>query len=157
MARGVYYKPLMKAVIVVDSVYGNTRKIAEAMYSALGPGARLIKAWEFQPDMLIHARLVIFGSPINVWRPTANMLEALERLKEADLHGKKVAAFDSRYDKWWAGTACHRIARALKRQGGQQIAKSQHFIVLGHEGPLREGEEKRAADWARMLVKKASL
>ncbi len=147
----------MKAVIVVDSVYGNTRKIAEAMYSALGDEAQLIKAWEFQPEMLEHAQLVIFGSPINVWRPTANMLDALKKLKEADLTGKKVTAFDSRYDKWWAGTACYRIARALKRQGGELIAPPQHFIVLGPEGPLREGERKRAAEWARRLKEKAGV
>lgn len=147
----------MKAVIVVDSVYGNTRKIADAMYAALGAEAQLIKAWEFQPDMLEHADVVIFGSPINVWRPTANMLEALKRLKEADLHGKKVTSFDSRYDKWWAGTACHRIARALRRQGGQLITKPQHFIVLGPEGPLRDGEEERAQQWVQSVVEKVKV
>lgn len=144
----------MKIVIVVDSVYGNTRKIADAMYSALGDEAQLIKAWEFQPEMLEHADLVIFGSPINVWRPTQHMLEAMKKLKEVDLRGKQVTAFDSRYDKWWAGTACHRIARALRRRGGQLIARPRHFIVLGPQGPLREGEEQRAAEWASSLREK---
>ncbi|MFZ6036340.1 MAG: flavodoxin family protein [Patescibacteria group bacterium] len=142
----------MKAVLVYDSVFGNTRKIAEAIYSSLGRDAVMVKAWEFHPDVLERADLVVMGSPIQAWRPSKNMLEALKRLRPGDLTGKKVAAFDSRYDRRFAGTACFKIARRLTRYGGTLIAKPEHFIVLGHEGPLRQGEVERAASWGRMLI-----
>lgn len=146
----------MKVVLVYDSVFGNTSKIAHAIHSALGKTAKIIKAWEFQPAMIASADLVVIGSPINVWRPTKNMLDVFTKLKGADLSGIAVATFDSRYDKWWAGTACKRIARVLQNHGAELIATPQHFVVLGHEGPLRNGEEDRARAWGASLVEKVS-
>ncbi|MBI5037795.1 MAG: flavodoxin domain-containing protein [Candidatus Kerfeldbacteria bacterium] len=146
----------MKVVLVYDSVFGNTSKIAHAIYGALGKTAKIIKAWEFQPAMIQSADLVVMGSPINVWRPTKNMLEVFVKLKGVDLSGIAVATFDSRYDKWWAGTACTRIAHELQSHGAELIAKPEHFIVLGHEGPLRNGEEERAKAWGASLIQKVS-
>lgn len=37
--------------------------------------------------------------------------------------------------------------------GGTLIASPEGFFVKGKEGPLKEGELKRAASWAKVIVK----
>ena len=80
------------------------------------------------------------------------------------LSGVKVAAFDTRISITDMGPAILRflaglfgyaakpIADRLKRKGGELAVPPEGFIVLGAEGPLKEGELERAADWARQVM-----
>jgi len=80
------------------------------------------------------------------------------------LEGVKVAAFDTRLSPSdiespalrfivkTGGYAAKRIANRLKRSGGDLITPPEGFFVVGTEGPLKEGELERAADWARRIM-----
>ncbi len=75
-----------------------------------------------------------------------------------------MAGFDTRVDvktvnSWvlnllvsFLGYAAEPIQAGLKRKGGSEAGKPGAFIVLDKEGPLKEGELERAADWARGLI-----
>jgi flavodoxin I len=52
------------------------------------------------------------------------------------------------------GYAASTIAKALKKKGGQLAAPGEGFYVTGEQGPLKDGELERAADWAGRLTKK---
>jgi hypothetical protein len=68
-----------------------------------------------------------------------------------------VAAFDTRIQAKWVklfGYAAGRIAGRLKEKGGLLVSSPEAFFVKGKEGPLKEGELERAADWAKEVVKK---
>jgi flavodoxin len=55
----------VKAIIVYDSVYGNTENIAKAMAEAIAPPgeARALRAGEASPSELESPDLLIVGSP----------------------------------------------------------------------------------------------
>jgi hypothetical protein len=49
------------------------------------------------------------------------------------------------------GYAAKPIADRLKKKGGELTIPPEGFLVKGTEGPLKEGELERAADWAKSL------
>jgi hypothetical protein len=52
------------------------------------------------------------------------------------------------------GYAAKPIADLLQKKGGELSLPPEGFIVKDTEGPLKEGELERAAEWARGLVGK---
>jgi flavodoxin len=148
-------KSLMKTLIVYDSLWGNTEKIAQAIGDALAGEAEVLRAADVDPSAVEALDLLIVGSPTHGGRPTEAIQDLLGRLEGTLLGGTSVAAFDTRLPARWVaifGYAAGRIARKLESGGATLIVPPEGFVVEGKEGPLREGELERAADWARELV-----
>jgi hypothetical protein len=81
--------------------------------------------------------------------------EFLEQLQAQDLVGIDVAGFDTRMTNrliTMFGCAAPKISKALKKMGGTQVGPPGGFYVSGGKGPLKEGEEERAARWAKELA-----
>jgi flavodoxin len=157
----------MKALVVYDSVYGNTEQIARAIGSALGSPeeVEVRRVGEVQPEQLVGLELLIAGSPTQRFRPLPAVSNWLKSLPPNGLKGVKVTAFDTRIpqaeiDKYGAlaffvklfGYAAQPIAKSLGKKGGCLVAAPEGFYVNGTEGPLADGELERAADWARQLT-----
>jgi hypothetical protein len=47
------------------------------------------------------------------------------------------------------GYAAPSIGKRLEKAGARLVASPEGFAVKGTEGPLKEGEVERAAEWAR--------
>ena len=142
----------MKALIVYDSVYGNTEKIARAIAEAITPSGevKVLGVGEANPSELASIDLLIVGSPTHAGRPTPAVQALLNKVPK--LQGINVAAFDTRITTKLVrvfGYAAGRIAGNLKRKGGTLIASPVGFFVTGGKGPLKEGELERAAGWAK--------
>jgi flavodoxin I len=142
----------MKALIVYDSVYGNTEKIARAIAEAITPSGevKVLGAGEANPSELASIDLLIVGSPTHAGRPTPAIQDFLNKVPE--LQGINVAAFDTRIPTKLVkvfGYAAGRIAGNLKKKSGTLIASPVGFFVTGSKGPLKEGELERAAGWAK--------
>jgi flavodoxin len=147
----------MKTLIVYDSVYGNTEKIAKAMAEAIAPlgEAKVLRVGEANPSELESFDLLIVGSPTHAGRPTPAVQDFLNKVTEQSLKGIKAAAFDTRVASKFAkifGYASGRIANNLKKKGGVLIASPEGFFVTGREGPLKEGELERSATWAKGIL-----
>jgi flavodoxin I len=147
----------MKAVIVYDSVYGNTEKIARAIAEAITPSneVKVVRAGEASASELASINLLIVGSPTHGGRPTPPVQDFLKKVPELSLKGVNVAAFDTRSQAKLArvfGNAAGRISRNLKKKGGTPIASPEGFLVTGTKGPLKEGELERAAAWAKGIL-----
>jgi flavodoxin len=156
----------MKAMVVYDSVFGNTEQVAQAMGRALGwPGdAEVRRVTEVQPERLAGLELLIVGSPTRAFQSTPATRRLLRSIPAHGLEGVKVAAFDTRFSEEdldsailsfmvkLFGYAAKPIANRLRKKGGELALPPEGFIVEGTEGPLRRGELERAADWARQLV-----
>ncbi len=65
----------MKALIVYDSLYGNTEKIARAIAAAITPSSdvKVLRVSEVAPSELGSIDLLIVGSPAQNTRPQDNM------------------------------------------------------------------------------------
>ena len=147
----------MKALIVFDSAYGNTEKIARAVAAGLAPSGdvKVLRAGEANISELESIDLLIVGSPTQGGRPTPAIQDFLNRVSEPAVRGISVAAFDTRISTRWVGIfgyAAGRIAGSLKTKGGTLILSPEGFFVKGTEGPLKEGELERAAGWAREIL-----
>ena len=145
----------MKALVIYDSVYGNTEKIAQAVGDALNNGVRVVHVGEAVPTELGTLDLLIIGSPTQGGRPTKPMQDFLSRIPESSLKNVKVTSFDTRISTRLVGIfgyAAGRILEALKTRKGQIAAFPQGFFVRGTRGPLKEGELERAVSWAQGIL-----
>jgi flavodoxin len=148
----------MKSLVIYDSVYGNTEKIAKAIGEALGKlGEVAIKrVGEVKMEDLPGVELLILGSPTQKFRATATIKEFLKRISANSLKGVKVAAFDTRltqqnidgtpvlpYFVKIFGYASEPMANGLKKKGGVLVLPPEGFYVEGMEGPLQAGELER--------------
>jgi len=159
----------MKAVVLYDSVFGNTQKVAEAIAAALGARAQveLLRPSDRALQSLPGADLVVVGSPTRGFRPTEDTASLLRRIPSRSLANVRVAAFDTRFkaDELKSATtrfvvktggyAAKRIAQQLTRAGGALAAPPEGFYVEDVEGPLKQGELERAAGWASALLPSA--
>ncbi len=162
----------MKALIVYDSVWGNTEKIARAIAEGVGAaeaaagGAeiRVLKAGEAKPEDFAGIDLVIVGSATQKFTMLPPSKKTLAEIPARALKGARVAAFDTRLDvamaksrvlKFMAGKfgyAAEKIAKMLVGQGGTQAAEPAGFFVDESKGPLSAGELERAAAWGRGIA-----
>jgi len=146
---------LMKALIVYDSMYGNTEQIAKSIGGAITGDVMVLRAGEVNPSELESIDLLIVGSPTQGGRPTPAIQDFLTKVSEPAIKGINVAAFDTRFSTRWVGIfgyAAGRIAGSLKKNGAILIASPEAFFVKGKEGPLKEGELERAASWAKEIL-----
>ena len=143
----------MKAHVVYDSAFGNTRSVAEAVAGSLSAlGASPVPVGDFRLKDLVSGDLLVLGSPINGWRPTPKITELLSTLGDGHLKGVKAAAFDTRVRMFIHGDAAKKMAHTLRDQGADMISEPMPFYVQGSEGPLRPGEIEKAARWGKSLL-----
>ncbi len=152
----------MKSLVVYDSVFGNTEKVAQAMATAIGGQA--IKIDALGADALEGVALLLVGSPTRAFRPTPAISTWLKGLPAGKLAGVRAAAFDTRISVEDANSAILRvmvklfgwaakpIAKGLAKAGGQLAAEPEGYYVGASEGPLKEGELERAVAWAQALA-----
>ena len=142
----------MKALVIYDSLYGNTEKIAKAIGGAISSEVKVLPVGQANPAELKSLDLLIVGSPTQGGRATKPIQAFLDKIPGTDLKGINVAAFDTRYASKWVrifNYAAGRIADNLKDKGGNLVTPPEGFFVTGKEGPLKGEELERAAGWAK--------
>lgn len=155
----------MKALVIYDSVYGNTEKVGRAVASSLGSEKDVTvgRVKEIPAEKMKGIDLLIVGSPVQGGRPTPAIQEFLNNIPANALNNVGVTAFDTRFLAKERGVglrillgvigyAAGRIADGLKGKGGYLVAPPEGFIVQGKEGPLKDGELERAANWAKQIA-----
>jgi hypothetical protein len=80
----------------------------------------------------------------------------LSNLKEDKLKGIKVTSFDTRVKLFIHGDAMNKILSNLKNVGAEVISEPQAFYVGGKQGPLLDGEDEKAVEWAKLLKESVS-
>lgn len=145
----------MNALVIYDSTFGNTKAVAEEIVNNLDGNAKTLSVKNFHVADLAGIDLVIWGSPINGWKPTVATIEALNELPEKIFQGLRFTTFDTRVKMFLHGDAKDHMAEKIRSLGGKPIAKPKEFYVKGKDGPLVEGEIEKAGQWARQISGKA--
>jgi hypothetical protein len=171
----------MRALVVFESMYGNTHLVAERI--ALGLGAagevRVASVADATDEALADADLVVVGGPTHVHgMATARTRDAAreqaakaegELAMDPDAEGPMLrdwfdeltlpdgcrgAAFDTRLHGPAAltGRASRGIAKRLERHGASLVAPPESFFV-GKDNNLTEGEAARAEEWGASLAR----
>jgi flavorubredoxin len=136
---------VVKALVVYDSLFGNTEKVAMALVAGLESGGvdvDVVKVDAVRFDELGEVDLLCVGGPVHAWSVSKPVNEFFERLKSVGgLTGKKAFAFDTKMKSRLAGSAGGKIEAKLKDLGLTIARHSESAIVKGREGPLEEGAE----------------
>jgi flavodoxin len=149
----------MKTLVVYDSKFGNTAKLAQAMANALQEygEARAVQVGQTNPAEFAKVDLVILGCPIQAWKPSPGMREFMEQVTPESLRTTKIACFDTRMHlpRWFTGSGAEALIKQLRKLGAEPIAESTGFFVKEREGPLEVGEMERGIEWAKQVGEKA--
>ena len=155
----------MKALVIYDSFFGNTEKIALEIGEHLGPKneVKILKVNRIRPDDLEELDLLVVGSPTRKFSPSPAVSKFLKNIPKNGLTGIKTAAFDTRMSTQDVNVriytafvkvfdyAASSIAKKMKQKGANLIAEPEGFLVKDSEGPLKDGELQRAAEWAKQI------
>jgi hypothetical protein len=174
----------MRAVVVYESMFGDTRQVAEAIGDGLGVefDVAVVSVSAVPTVQLNGVDLLVVGGPTHVRgmsRPKtregardqaaqaesgialepeaagAGLREWFTTLTDAP---PQAAAFDTRVDlsPLLTGRAAPKIARSLQRCGCRLIAEPESFLVTTKQPALVVGEWERARAWGTTLAANAS-
>ncbi len=170
----------MKAIVVYESLWGNTAAIARAIAEGLGQGTRALSTAEATGEAMAEVDLIVAGAPVHALSlPTEASRESARTgglgpdkappdlshppmrtwLQRMARGGGRGAAFDTRVQAWYGRGAAPLILRGLERAGYRKIAKARGFYVGGGrvvpsaDGILRSGEIQRAREWGAELAR----
>lgn len=170
----------MRALVVYESMYGNTHTIAGHIADGLRPQFEVdvVSVIGATPDVVAAADLVVVGGPTHAHSMSRRSTRraAVDAAREPgseleldhDAMGPGVrewfaaipdhqtalaAAFDTRVDMPSAltGRASRGIDRRLRRKGFRVVAAPESFFVDKHNH-LTEGQEERAMKWGSTLA-----
>jgi flavodoxin len=150
----------MNSVVVYDTKFGNTARLAEAIGSGLaesGP-VRLLRVDDPAAAALGDADLLVLGGPTQ-WHGMSRALRRyVDHLRSGPPPAPLLAVFDTRYRgaAWRTGSAGLRAARSLERSWPDPLVPCESFFVRTDAAELLPGEVERAARWATDLGVRAA-
>jgi flavorubredoxin len=166
---------MMRALVVYESMFGNTELIADAIAGGLSERIRVdaVEVGVAPATVDEDVALLVVGGPTHAFgmsRPqtrqdaarqaTAGLVSGGMGLREwlATLQGRAgiaAATFDTRISRpRLPGSAARAAEKRLRRLGFRVIAPAQSFYVEGTLGPLLGGEKERARRWGETLGSK---
>jgi flavodoxin len=163
---------VMTALIVFESMFGNTAAVAGAVANGLRECMEVdVRHVSDAPDP--HAKLydlLVVGGPTHAFSMSRSKTRADAVRQGADAdpsiglrewlaglgvgpHSEYVAEFDTRVGKvrHLPGSAAHSAARVLHEHGFRSALGRASFFVADVAGPLLAGELERAREWGRTL------
>lgn len=163
----------MHALVVFESMFGNTKAIAEAVAEGLSSRIDVeTVAVDSAPVRVSESvALLVVGGPTHAFglsrpdtrstaaeqagstatSPVVGVREWLDRLEVPS--GLRAATFDTRVSRPRVpGSAARKAEKRLRLLGAETVVAAETFWVRGTPGPLADGEIERARAWGRDLA-----
>jgi flavodoxin I len=158
----------VKGIVIYDTSYGNTQKIAETI-------AEVLKEAEIEVDFFYVKNIkklngndynfLVLGSPTKFGTMSFAVKSFLGKIKSEEWQNKSFAAFDTENpenlekskmeNKNWS--ASEKIAEKLKEKKMNQLLPVLRALVLDWKGPLVEGEIERTREHAKEFARKLKI
>ena len=132
---------MKKALILYDSVYGNTKKVAMSLSRGLEAGGVYVDSssiQDFDIRELKNYDIIGIGGPTHFHGASKQMKLFLKKIKHVKMEDKYGFAFETKADFRLAGSAAKKIIRNLKNMKLKIIHPTITGVVLDKEGPLQE-------------------
>lgn len=164
---------MSKALVVYESMWGNTEQVARAVGEGLSSALQveLCEVNDAPRSPAPDVDLVVVGGPTHAFSMTrastredarnqgadhggaTGLREWLDALPDGQ-HAQRVATFDTRVEKMrhLPGSAAKSAARVVHRHGYERAAASESFYVTDTDGPLVDGELERARAWGHRIA-----
>ena len=161
----------MNTLVVYESMWGNTRAVAEAVAAPLGDDVTLVEVSDAPDTLPDDLDLLVVGGPTHAFsmsRPSTRrdavskgastghvergIREWLDEVVAPD--GLSVATFDTRVGsvRHLPGSAAKAAGRNVRRHHLGHLVDSASFFVEDMAGPLSDGELDRARAWGASLA-----
>ena len=164
----------MNALVVFESMWGNTEKVAQAVTAGLAKSMEVTTVDVSRAPSEVGAEfgLIVAGGPTHAFSMSRARTRAdaysrgaahgdagvglrdwLDRLPSQP-HAQPVATFDTRVStvRHLPGSAAKAAAKTVRRHGYDLVGHPESFYVHDSEGPLLDGELARATAWGRELA-----
>jgi hypothetical protein len=166
-------RPRPRALVVYESMFGNTAAIAQAIVDGLTTGVEAqITEVSWAPDELGDIDLLVVGAPTRafglrrtqtreeLWRRGARIEAAgadgvrewIAGIGAGSVGTTSAVAFDTRVRRPRLTRSAARAARRRLRRVGFRVGQAMSFWVVGTRGPLVDGELDRARHWGEQLA-----
>ncbi|MFT3875242.1 MAG: flavodoxin/nitric oxide synthase [Propioniciclava sp.] len=154
----------MNVLMVIESMFGNTRQVGEAVAASLsrsGATVRLVGIADAPAEIPSEVDLVVIGAPTH----SRGLSTASTRAQAGPggpgvkdwLEGitfpanSRIAVFDTCTSRnWMSGSAAKAAVKLLARRGIPATART--FLVRATQGPLQPGELESADAWGTDLA-----
>jgi menaquinone-dependent protoporphyrinogen IX oxidase len=153
----------MKGIVVYDTSYGNTKKIAETIAEALRESGIEVDLFDVKDVKKLSAKdydFLVLGSPTRFGTMSFAIRGFLGKVKTEEWMSKPFASFDTENPenierarserKEWS--AAEKISEKLRDKKMNELLPVLKAVVLGQKGPLKEGEIARTKDFTRELA-----
>ena len=153
----------MKGIIVYDTSYGNTKKIAETIVETLKESGIEVDLFYVKDVKKLSAKnydFFVLGSPTKFGTMSFTVKFFLGKVKSEEWMNKPFAVFDTENpenierarleNKEWS--AAEKIAEKLREKKMNQLLPVLKTLVFGQKGPLKEGEIERTKGYAKELA-----
>lgn len=159
----------MRGLVVYESMFGNTERIAGAIRDGLSRHLEVELRSVTERDHGAGMDLLVVGGPTHAFSmsrqstredavkqgagtdPSFGVREWLEGLPASE--HTRLATFDTRVDmvRRAPGSAAKAAAKAATKRGYRLLTRPESFYVEGVPGPLLDGEIQRAEVWGAQL------
>ena len=161
----------MSALVVVESMWGNTREVGEAIARGLGADVSVVDVSQAPSTVPDAVDLLVVGGPTHAFsmskaesrknavesgaragREATGIREWLEAMPATD--HLDVATFDTRVTKMkhLPGSAAKAAGKEVRHHHLGQLVATKSFYVEDMKGPLHQGECNRAQAWGSDLA-----
>lgn len=160
----------MRVMVVYESVWGNTEKIAQEIAAGFDDVEVEVREVSEESEIGDNLDLLVLGGPTHAFSmsssstrdsarnqgatniPKIGIREWIERQK-TPTRPILVATFDTKVvTPRLPGSAAKKAMKPLIALGFQPLAKPKTFRVHGYSGPVAEGELERAREWGVELA-----
>jgi hypothetical protein len=165
----------MRALIVVESMFGNSRQVADAVAAGMrevGAEVDVVDVTQASARVPEDVELLVVGGPTHAFSMTRRSTrhDAIEKSHAPAAEGKeergirewieavegspvRTVTYDTRVKKAFIpGSAAKSAAKSLRGHGFGHAGQGETFWVEDVAGPLKPGEVQRAHGWGRSLV-----
>lgn len=160
----------MHAVVIFESLWGNTEQLAREIAAGIGDGVDVMDAASAPNTLDSDVDLLVMGGPTHAFSMSSASTRAAARQQGAvripargirewiEAQGSPgravpVATFDTRVvSPRLPGSAAKKSLKRLVALGFRPLAKAETFGVHGYSGPVADGELERARAWGAELV-----
>ena len=155
----------MKGIIIYDTSYGNTQKIAEVLAETLKESGIETDVFHIKKVKKLSGKeynFLALGSPTKYGTMSFAMKFFLGKIKSEEWTNKPFIAFDTENpenveksraeNKNWS--AAEKIAEKLKEKNMNQLLPVLKGLVQGWKGPLVDGEIENTKNYANEMATK---
>jgi flavodoxin len=149
----------MRALIVFESRYGNTKRVAEAIVEGMrqveGMETILSEVKDVDLTAVPGCDAIVLGGPNHMGGPTGGVKKFIDKLGALPLEGKWFAVFDT-----YGGGDFEKATKKMEQRISEKapalkkIAPGLSIKVQGMKGPISEGELPKCKEFGTTIATK---